>query len=164
MRPSRVILLTAIASALAGCADATPGDDLPTPPGTFARDEALTNTVPGAQGVVLGISVADGDQPPAATPDVPPDGTVSCPPACDGRGRPVDAIVIGRSVDAEAEVVVQIAPDARVYRRVGDAIEPIEFGPEGVRRGMRASAWLAGGLQESYPARGTATVVVVEQP
>ena len=162
MRRSLLTLtLVLAASAAAACRGSGAPDEIAPPPASLARDESIIATTPGAHGVVLSASFAAGGSAPAPAPNVPPDSTASCPPSCDQGARPANAIVVGRALGEKAEVVVNVAPDTRVYGRTSDGLTPIPFSAEHVRSGMRVSAWFEGGLQYSYPMRGTASVVVL---
>ena len=163
MRRSILSLSLVLGVGTAACRGSGSPDDLATPP-ALARDESIIATTPGAQGVVLSASFAPPAAASAPAPDVSPDSTVSCPPSCDQGGRPVSAFAVGSALGEKAEFVVNVDADTRLYGRASDGLTPLPYTAEHVRPGVRVSAWFAGGVQYSYPMRGTASVVVLQAP
>ena len=164
MRALLSLTFVLAAGAAAACRGSGSPEEVATPPASLARDESIIATTPGAQGVVLSSSFAAGAGAPAPAPNAPPDSTVSCPPSCGGDARPVNAFVVGRALGEKAEYVVNVAADTRVYGRASDGLTPIPYAAEHVRPGVRVSVWFEGGVQYSYPMRGTASVIVLQAP
>lgn len=94
------------------------------------------------------------------------DGTVSCPPTCGSGGSGIDMVLVeehpGDFRSGGAKASIAVSASTRILERSGVDLRTLTFAD--LRTGSRAKAWFNGPVMESYPAQGTASVILVERP